>query len=73
MKAKDKQAYWQKDVSSLQAELDQLARQLVVKQMERKLGKLKQTHLIRQIRYKIALIKTIISHKQANAERSQDG
>ncbi len=72
MKSSQKNALRQKTIAELETLLNDLYTQLAQKRMEKALGKLKQTHLIKDIRYQIAFIKTIITQKQSKESHGQN-
>ncbi|NOY14801.1 MAG: 50S ribosomal protein L29 [bacterium] len=68
MKSDQKANLRQKTIDELSTLVDSLQKELALKKMEKAIGKLKQTHLIKDLYYKIALIKTIITEKQMTKE-----
>ncbi len=72
MKSSQKNTLRQKTIAELENLLKDLSTQLAQKRMEKALGKLKQTHLIKNLRYKIAFIKTLITQKQSKESHGQN-
>ena len=72
MKSNEKNALRQKTIAELETLLNDLYTQLAQKRMEKALGKLKQTHLIKDLRYKIAFIKTLITQKEFKESHDQN-
>ncbi len=65
MKVKEiKEKYFSKSIPELKKELNKLEAELIKRRLELKLSKLKQSHLIGQLSYENALVKTLIREKE---------
>ncbi len=72
MKRKElKEKYLKMQISDLRKELKALETEVVKRQLEKKMAKLKQTHLIGLLRYQIALVKTLISEKEKEVKKGE--
>lgn len=72
MKLKDKQALRNMTIDELNSRISELENDSVKAQNEIKLGKLKNVRTKKNLRYEIALIKTIITEKQlVNQEETE--
>ncbi len=72
MKLKElKEKYLGMKISELRKELETLEAELVKRQLEKKMAKLKQTHLIGQLHYQIALVKTLIGEKRGGVKKGE--
>lgn len=66
MKKTDKINYRQKTKEELHQELTNLSKQLVENRAKHRLGNLKDTSVFKKLKYKVSLVKTILSTNQKN-------
>ncbi len=66
MKKQEKQLLQNKSIDDLQSDLNKAKLDLANLRLEHKTGQLKNTSSLAKIRYKVAVLKTIITQKKAN-------
>ena len=70
MKKSDKITYHQKSIAELRHQLASVRKQLIEARIKQSSGKLKDTSVLKKLKYQISLILTLLTHKQ-NANPKQ--
>ena len=71
MKKSEKIIYRQKSLSELQQQLFTIRKQLVEAKIKQSSGKLKNTAIIKKLKYQISLILTLITQKQNENQKKK--
>ncbi len=70
MKKSDKIAYHQKNPPQLEKELEVVRKELVETRIKHSSGQLKDTSVLKKLKYKIALISTLLGQKPLKSSNS---